>query len=428
MPMLRSLAAAIVVACLVAGIARSVAPAAFAGEPQVEGGPATEATAAPRVASRSDAFGRTWVEYEQQSDPAWGYPAPQTDRFWLASPERPTAAAPLCVVLHSAGGTGRETFQPNGRPHHDRGAFGDEAFYVLCLDCAANRKQDWWWGCDEIERQPERYRAELTPTERRVLATVEWAARTFPIDRDRIYLTGISMGGSGSLGIGLNHGDVFAAVSVVVPAGIRHMKARLRPPLENDPPPLVNISSHLDGHARGQEELLELFAAHHYAVAFAWEPLGHDAARIADWHPAVYDMPWLTIRRNEAYPAFTSASTDDRYPGLNDRTSADQQGQINGCFRWRNVEDCGPRLTMELRLVRPDELRHRRALPAEATVDVTFRRVQRFAVVPGQSYEWRLAAGDRELQAGRVTATADGRITVPRVRLTDAAAILTVSR
>jgi hypothetical protein len=54
--------------------------------------------------------------------------------------------------------------------------------------------------------------------------------------------------------------------------------------------------------------------------------------------------------------------------------------------------------------------------------------VQRFAVVPGQSYEWRLAAGDRELQAGRITATADGRITVPRVRLTDAAAILTVSR
>jgi hypothetical protein len=73
-------------------------------------------------------------------------------------------------------------------------------------------------------------------------------------------------------------------------------------------------------------------------------------------------------------------------------------------------------------------LRHRRALPAEATVDVTFRRVQRFAVVPGQSYEWRLAAGARELQTGRVTATADGLITVPRVRLTDAAAILTVSR
>jgi predicted esterase len=426
--MLRFAAAAMLAACLIVGIARSVASTAFAGDPRIEVGPATTATAAPQVAGRSHAFGRTWVEYEQPSDPAWGYPAPQTDRFWLASPERQTAAAPLCVVLHSAGGDCGETLQPICRPHHDRGNFGDETFYVLCLDCAASRKHDWWWGFEEIERQPERYRTELTPTERRVLATVEWAARTFPIDRDRIYLTGVSMGGSGSLGIGLNHGDVFAAVSVVVPAGIRHMKARLRLPLENDPPPLVNISSHLDGHARGQEELLELFATHHYAVAFAWEPLGHEAARIAEWHPAVHDMPWLEIRRNEAYPAFTSASTDDRYPGLNDRTAADQQGQINGCFRWRNVEDCGSRLAMELRLVRPDELRNRRALPAQATVDVTFRRVQRFAVVPGQSYDWRLAAGDRELQAGRVNATADGRLTVPRVRLTDAAAILTVSR
>lgn len=377
---------------------------------------------------RSEAFGRTWIEFEQPSDPAWGYPAPQVDRFWMATPGRPTAAAPICVVLHSAGGTGREPFQTICGPHHERGTFGDDRFYVLCLDCATNRKQDWWWGFEEIERQPDRYRTELTPTERRVLATVEWAARTFPIDRDRIYLTGISMGGSGALGIGLNHGDVFAAVSVVVPAGVGHMQTRMRPPLEHDPPPLVNASSHLDHHARGQEELLDFFAAHHFAVAFAWEPVGHEAVRIAAWHPAVYDMPWLTIRRNEAYPAFTSTSTDDRYPGLDERTSADQQGQINGCFRWRNVEDNALRLAMELRLVRPDEVRHPRALPAAATVDVTFRRVQRFAVVPGQTYGWRLAAGDRELQTGRVTADADGLLTVPRVRLTNAAAILTVSR
>lgn len=54
-----------------------------------------------------------------------------------------------------------------------------------------------------------------------VLADVE---RRFPIDRDRVYLTGLSMGGGGTLWLGLTRPDIWAAIAPVCPA----------PPLETE--------------------------------------------------------------------------------------------------------------------------------------------------------------------------------------------------
>ena len=58
------------------------------------------------------------------------------------------------------------------------------------------------------------------PVERRVIDCVKWVIQTYEIDPNRVYLSGNSMGGSGTLGIGLRHGDVFAAIKANVPAGI----------------------------------------------------------------------------------------------------------------------------------------------------------------------------------------------------------------
>lgn len=51
--------------------------------------------------------------------------------------------------------------------------------------------------------------------------TVEWVKANYPVDPDRVYLSGVSMGGCGALGIGMPRGDVFSAVCVWVPAGGR---------------------------------------------------------------------------------------------------------------------------------------------------------------------------------------------------------------
>ena len=46
-----------------------------------------------------------------------------------------------------------------------------------------------------------------------------WVITRYNIDRNRVYLSGVSMGGCGALALGLPRGNVFAAILVDVPAG-----------------------------------------------------------------------------------------------------------------------------------------------------------------------------------------------------------------
>lgn len=51
-----------------------------------------------------------------------------------------------------------------------------------------------------------------------VLSVLAEMKRRFPIDEDRVYLTGLSMGGGGTLEIGLSRPDLWAAIAAVCPA------------------------------------------------------------------------------------------------------------------------------------------------------------------------------------------------------------------
>jgi predicted esterase len=46
-----------------------------------------------------------------------------------------------------------------------------------------------------------------------VMHLVDWMKRVYPIDADRVYVTGLSMGGTGAGAIGLRHADQFAAIA-----------------------------------------------------------------------------------------------------------------------------------------------------------------------------------------------------------------------
>lgn len=371
--------------------------------------------------------GRVVMRYEHDSRPEWGYETPQTNWFNLVLTNTPVVKAPLLVVLHCAGAAGNGDAQlPAACGPEDRNFYGDGTFYVLCLDCSKN-KRDWWWGYDEIGRKRDRFKDELCPLEKRVLATIEWVIRTRSVDRNRVYLNGCSMGGSGSLGIGLHHGDIFAAVSVVVPAGTGHMKHRMASGKFPDPPPLFDISSHLDTMSNGHEEMLKFFQEKKYFISFAWGPFGH-TYNVSAANPAAYEFPWLAIRRNEAYPVFTRATTDNKYPPLNNKTDPDQNGQINGYFRWKNLADTAAAFAIELRLVKKDELKRPVETPGESVADVTLRRLQKFAVAPGTECTWSLTRADKVLQSGTVKADAGGLLTLPGVTITDTPACLRIVR
>src|SRR5262249_5682389 len=51
----------------------------------------------------------------------------------------------------------------------------------------------------------------------RVLWTVDWVARHYPVDPDRVALRGESMGGMGAIAIALAHPERFAAFHAYVP-------------------------------------------------------------------------------------------------------------------------------------------------------------------------------------------------------------------
>lgn len=368
----------------------------------------------PEIISKQSIEGRLVIRYGNASKKQWGYKVPQKDYFLFLPVRSDLKNAPLRVVLHSAGGSGDKALDYAFNNHDWFHFYGSEDYHILYLDCRRNESSDWWWGYHEIKRNPNLYKDKLTPTETRILSTIEWVIQKYNVDPNRVYLSGISMGGSGSLGIGLCRGDIFAAISVAIPAGIEHMEFRMANGKHPDPPPLFNFSSHVDKWSKGQERLLPYFEKNRYPLFFAWGPFGH-SSDVSTANPAVVEFPWLSIRRNEAYPVFTRASTDNVYPGFQNTTAQDQQGQINGYFRWKNLEDSAQHFAMELRLVKKEELKHPIEVPLESVASISLRRLQEFSICKGVVYKWSMWSSEEVIESGTVTVGEDGVLTIPAV-------------
>ncbi|MFT5528282.1 MAG: hypothetical protein ACI9HK_006271, partial [Pirellulaceae bacterium] len=286
--------------------------------------------------------------------------------FYVVPADGSIANPPLHVVLHHAGGSAEKAINEAFSAKH-RHQYVAKEHCALYLDCRS-LADDWWWGWKAIEKDKVTYKNRPQIVEERVHATIEWTIKQQKIDRNRVYLSGRSMGGSGSLGIGFARGDIFAAILVNVPAGAEHVLFRLENSDYPDPPPVINTSSQTDGWSKRQEDLLAYCQQNKLPMIFAWGPFGH-ASRPNMANAGVYDFPWRDIVKNESYPVFTNADSDDTYPGFKGE-GEDQKGQINGYFRWKNLEDAEDQFAIELRLVRQNELGSATEIPTTATADV----------------------------------------------------------
>lgn len=421
--------------------------------------------------------GRIIERFTHQSRSQWGYEISRQNYFFLVHPKKVGANAPLCVVLHSANRSALDYLgyyflnrkvDPADNPS-DTGEKVPADFYTLFLD--SNNDEFWGWTTarrDRAQNSKEPTPAEIrvlntsgslvnvpgklepTPTENRVLDTIEWVAMKYNIDRNRIYLTGVSMGGCGSLGIGLPHGDVFAAMRVWVPAGTGYVSCRMGfappPPADApkaqkdawskaiskaglpDPPLVVDLSAQNDGWSGDQAVLLNAAREGHLPLIVGWGPFGHTGAyspvakypRCAD----ALALPWMEIRKNEAYPVFTHASSDQRPPWLNKPGEFDESGQINAYFRWKSVTDTPSAFAMRLWLEHPATDNSPPGVPQESVADITLRRLQQFKVVPDKSYAWRLVCGEKSVASGVIEPDAAGLLTIPNATITVAPAEL----
>lgn len=406
----------------------------------------------PELESRAPFNGRTADRYIHGSQSQWGAKNPeQTDEFVVLYPKDSTDSTasgntaaeklPLYVVLHSAGHALDSALDCTLTPgNHDIYATPDD-FYGLYLDCRANEATDWWWGglrADEEVTDDNRDKAgfDLSPCEKRIIDTIRWVMATYPIDTNRVYLCGNSMGGSGTLGIGLRHGDIFAAIKANVPAGCAHAAARLAFDTAipagaeiPDPPILIDYSANNDIWSRDHAILFRGMRQRRYALFAFWGPFGHENnhAKIDQVNDLIHRLDWTGIRLDEAYPVFTGATTDDPIPWT-DNTEAlpvdAPAGQVNGFFRWKVVADTPELFEICLRLATKDEVHSKIFdVPTASTVTVSMRRLQAFRVRPHE--EIICIFGDRS-QA--VRADDRGLVTIPGLTITDEPVSLRLTR
>ncbi|RYD73127.1 MAG: hypothetical protein EOP84_22040, partial [Verrucomicrobiaceae bacterium] len=149
------------------------------------------------------------------------YQAPdgQSLPYQLLSPETPSGKVPLVILLHGAGerGNDNQAQLKHGAPLFLKKEIQEKyPAYVLVPQCPKDQKWvDWDWR-QPFTKQP----AEPAAPMKLVLAVLDTLLKEKQdIDHDRIYVTGISMGGFGTWDIATRYPDRFAAIVPICGGG-----------------------------------------------------------------------------------------------------------------------------------------------------------------------------------------------------------------
>ncbi|MDD7984658.1 hypothetical protein PQO01_06810 [Lentisphaera marina] len=409
--------------------------------------------------------------------------------FFLVEPKSPPTSgnkAPLLVILHGAGGSGcqflknhfidkvkiNKKYGENLNPITRVFSPPDDCF-GLYLNCGIGE----WWGWARYSGQKPQKGKNNNPTSLRILDSVKWVTKMFPIDENRIYLTGSSMGGCGTLGIGGPNGDVFAAIAAFVPAGTEYFirslglpdapkspklkikktkaevladdagkgtkatsspagfDAELAPLFEEwkkevgkyrlaDPPYILTFSGTTDAWSQTQAAFLHATDAAKFPVLAGWGKTGHksEPTILAYKRPqlaAALAFPWMEIHKNEAYPVFTEVDTNDPPPWISPKVkNRDAPGQMNAYFRWKNRVDTLEEFSMQLWIEQAKSDFMDKNFKSSTRTSITFRRLQKFKIDPTKKYEYQLKYGDKLHHRGIILSDSRGLLTIPDVKIT----------
>lgn len=287
----------------------------------------------------------------------------------------------------------------------------------------------------------------------RIIKFLDWALASFPIDPNRIYAMGHSMGGSFGVFLALTAGDRVAAVWANVPKldlsdfrGSWLYEAMFTPmwgdtvtdlPTDEGIPIYVRMrASSLAAHLGAREvapilsfagrsdstvgwpEKVNFYAAmeeNRLGGVHFWDQRGHGGAGGMDPMGGLEEL--FRYRLDRSWPAFSNASCNS-YPGTGEAATGDSIGSINGYLDWdTTLVDFDDRWEVMLH-TRDIETRWG-TLPAPGmlTVDVTPRRLQHFHPVPGQVLEWSVKRMSDAVVAQQGSAVVDayGHVTAEGV-------------
>ena len=364
------------------------------------------------------------------------------------------------------------------RPHHRGGNFtqvlmgiGRPGEWVLALDDPLpNGENTFWYGYHQaynVSTPPQWIPSGGTVmdyTWRRVLHTLTWARRHFPVDTTRVYAFGYSMGGIGSTMLAMAHPEWIAgAMSFIgkfdfslvddpdtssafnTGQTLRHSTDTMWGLVGSDLPtpqglgiyermnddtlaalweaagmaPIIAYNGRYDI-TTGWAEKIGFYRAmdrHHQGGQFYWDERNH-VSGYAAWAPQENTQELYKYRTTESFPACSRMSLNDD-PGDGHETSGDSVGTINGYIDWTPpATDSVAIWSVRFELRDLHTLNGTLVAPDSGYVDVTPRRTQRFHPSPGQACAWRALGGNGfTMQQGFVTVDPLGLVTVPGLKV-----------
>ncbi len=390
--------------------------------------------------------------------------------YLVAIPPKPASPAPVGIHLHCWGGSlnGGYGWWYNA----EKGAF---------LVASNQIPYDWWTGYHEnywsgLGKGKSAWQSGVVRpyTQRRLLSFVDWMATKWKVDKNRSFVAGSSMGGSGAPMFAIRNPDRIAWalswVGVHNPAKtpqfkgsyervfgkseyrVRHESGETVWDFYNDAwylrkhpekeTPFITFSNGKNDGAIGWPQAIEFLNALQETRRphlFVWGMSGHGQRARMPMDGRERIMP-IDIRVDQSLPAFTRCSLDDS-PGTATRKSGEQiekekkeiaeynktnrrkksldvfdgksSGQVNAHLYWKTDDAVDEENSWEM------SVGLFRAAPAdECTVSITPRRCQDFKPKCGEKFSWKnLDANGKAEQSGEVTADQWGLITLEQVKV-----------
>lgn len=313
--------------------------------------------------------------------------------------------------------------------------------HLEAADGATNAIWTFWYGYNSriYDRDLMGGGLPTNYTERRNQWILDWVRRQYQPDANRWYCSGGSMGGCGTVSFGLRHPEWFAALHARVPIVSytylgKNSASRLEPSCWTGPIPaelktsegepllermngvkfvteanadlpfLFLINGRQDGSIPWENNppFYRALSGARQGFAAYWDNGTHPTSgKAAPDDVKAWEQRFRQLRLDESFPAFTHTSSD-RNPGNGKPDDGDIVGWINRGMEWKDVEDAPDHYAITVTAAYA-------GLTYPVRTDVTLRRVQRFAMKPGDSLSVRIG----DASPVNLSADAHGRLTIP---------------
>lgn len=329
-------------------------------------------------------------------------------------------------------------------------------------------KHAFWWGAHEhfnIFDADSNLTAPASGmnfdfSQQQISRLMDWAIEHLPVDTNRIYLEGSSMGSIGAYFYAINNPERIAAVKLsgsvfdlsfqddfypgcmlnegnsyrvdgdrqfgAVGSGLLSNSGlpfydqmngnwMISTFMEKDYPLIYSINGKNDTVVGWTEKTVyyQTLNTSHIGGYYFWDRRKHGGGSLATWSDENFNL--LRYRNNRSFPAFANCSVNEDY-GNGSAVSGADYGSVNGFLDWKdNIVDEISLWQAEIFLRDLKKLNGSlESAPTSCTVDVTPRRLQQFALATGDEVSWSVEHNSNVIQSGSLLYQG-GIITIPDV-------------